>query len=261
MALAEKRISIILASYNDARIAEAIKSVRLFDDCNTVRLVIIDGASRPEVVDIIRENILPGDYFVTEKDDGVFDALNKGLAACKTEYIGWLGADDRFTGRVKASEVVGVLADYDLYVANVAMFREGRVRRVTFAYPSSVGLDRLGLHNPHYATFGRAELLKNETFRLDILGSDIDYFLRVFGKRPRILSKNVVATLMLEGGFSSANPKKILQINAQLYSVYSAFGNPLTAAVAVALKFSSKVLSVIYYSVVSVKCKALEITT
>ena len=101
-----KRLSIILPIYNDARIADAIRSVRRFDNIGTVRLVVIDGGSKKEVKDMISTLLAPGDVFISEPDDGIFDALNKGLGCCGTEFIGWLGSDDVFTGKVLAGDVV-----------------------------------------------------------------------------------------------------------------------------------------------------------
>src|ERR1017187_3672347 len=106
-----KRISIIVASYNDPRIVGAIRSIRHFDDMDTVKIVVIDGGSAPDVQRLIKESLTEDDIFVSERDRGIFDALNKGLDACDTEFIGWLGSDDVFTGSIKASAVVSALSN------------------------------------------------------------------------------------------------------------------------------------------------------
>lgn len=236
-----KRIAIILPSFNDARIADAIASVRRFDDIDTVQLVIIDGGSRPEVVDILRGAVQPGDILVSEADGGIFDALNKGLDRVETEYMGWLGSDDLFTGQIKASDVVAALEAHDLFVTGLAIFQDDRLRRITSAWPSGRRLARFGLHNPHYATFGRSVLFCGQRFRTDLKGSDIEYFLRIFAQRPRVATNARIGTLQREGGFSTSSYGKIWAINRELFGVYRSAGTAASAAIALPVKLGYKV--------------------
>ncbi len=245
-----RRLSIIMPSFNDARIAEAIESVRRFDDIDTVKLVIIDGGSRPEVVDLLKAAVRPGDILVSEPDKGIFDGLNKGLDRVDTEYLGWLGSDDLFTGHVKASEVVKALEGNDLFVTTVAVFRNGRVRRATSPRGASLGLVKLGLHNPHYGTFGRSELMRRFRFRLDLMGSDIDYFLQLFGTRPNVLGTDRIGTLQAEGGYSTRSLAKIYRINSELVEVYRQQNGAVGAVVALAIKIGYKSLSTLRYRMV-----------
>ena len=253
---ATKRLCIILPSYNDARIERAIRSIRNFDDIGVVRIVVIDGGSHDDIRELIRGCLSSDDIFISEPDEGIFDAMNKGLDACDTEYVGYLGSDDMFTGAVASSQVVAALREHDLVVANVAFFRDGYVTRITHALPSRLGLMKLGLHNPHFATFGRAALLKSERFRLDLRGSDIDYFVRVFEKRPQVATLNVVATLQEEGGFSNGSSFAILRTNLELISMYSSYTNWILGPVAVAVKLSYKSLSKAYYRIFRVPVAA-----
>ena len=236
-----KRLAIIMPSYNDARIADAIASVRRFDDLGTVQLVIIDGGSRPEVVDILRAAVQPGDILVSEADDGIFDALNKGLDRVDTDFMGWLGSDDLFTSQVKASDVVAALDNHDVFVTGLAMFRDDDVRRVFDARIVGLGLVHVGLHNPHYSTFGRAATLKAQRFPLDHKGSDIEYFLNVFAARPRVATSARIGVAMREGGFSNASHRRIVDINRGLYAVYRNHVGPVRAVLALTLKLGWKV--------------------
>ncbi len=242
-----RRLAIILPSFNDARIAEAIASVRRFDDINTVHLIVIDGGSKPDVVEIIKRSIRPGDHFTSERDHGIFDALNKGLDACDNEFIGWLGSDDVFTGQFLASDVVHTLESNDLFVATGAMVRNGRITRVTHSLPSKWRLARFGLHNPHYATFGRASLLKTERFALDNIGADIEYFINIFDRCPRVAVTRLIGTLQGADGFSNASKTKILKVNRAVFSTYAARTNPMVATLAVAIKLGYKALSTLYF--------------
>jgi glycosyltransferase len=236
-----RRLSIILPSYNDPRIAEAIASVRRFDDLDTVKLVIIDGGSNPHVLDILARAVRPGDLLVSEPDKGIFDALNKGLDRVDTDYIGWLGSDDLFTGQVKASDVVAALESHDIFVAGLAMFRDDSVRRVFDARVVGWKLVELGLHNPHYSTFGRADLLQAHRFPLTHKGSDIEYFLNIFAGKPSIATTSRIGVAMREGGYSNQSRRRIADINQGLYPVYRAHVGAAGAALALLLKIGWKV--------------------
>jgi glycosyltransferase involved in cell wall biosynthesis len=247
-----KKISVIMPSFNDARIVGAIRSIQRFDDINAVRIIVIDGASAPHVRRMISEALSSADIFISEPDRGIFDALNKGLDAANTDYIGWLGSDDMFTGTVTASTVVSILSNVDLLVANTAFVRDitsvprGHVSRVTHALPSRWRLARIGLHNPHYSTCGTASLLKSERFEVDLAVADAEYFLKIFERRPTIATLNVVATLQGEGGFSTRSRRTILRLNLQLIRVYSRHANWLVGPLAVAIKISYKILSSVF---------------
>jgi glycosyltransferase involved in cell wall biosynthesis len=237
-----KRLAIIMPSYNDSRIAEAIASVRRFDDIDTVRLVIIDGGSNAEVIAILKGAVRPGDILVSEPDGGIFDALNKGLDRVDTEFMGWLGSDDLFTGQVMASDVVRTLETNDVFVSSLAMFRDDEVRRIFDARIVGWNLVRFGLHNPHYSTFGRSATLTAHRFSLVHKGSDIEYFVDVFGDAPRVATTGRVGVAMREGGYSNQSRRRIADINLGLFPVYRARIGMLGAVVALGLKLGWKIV-------------------
>ncbi len=92
-------ISIVTPSFNQASfIGEAISSVKLQNYPNYEHLV-IDGMSTDGTVDIVR-NLTTNDNtnlsWISERDNGQSEALNKGFRRAKGEIIGWLNSDDRY---------------------------------------------------------------------------------------------------------------------------------------------------------------------
>lgn len=91
----EKTISVIIATFNsDAYIGRALESVKnssyKFVDC-----IVVDGKSKDKTIDIVRS--FQGKInlkFISEKDEGIFDALNKGIKLSNSDYIYVLGSDD-----------------------------------------------------------------------------------------------------------------------------------------------------------------------
>lgn len=89
-------ISIITVVYNGEQfLEETIKSV-LNQTYDNVEYIIIDGGSTDGTLEIIRKYENAIDYWISEKDDGIYDAWNKGIKVSHGEWIAFLGADDQY---------------------------------------------------------------------------------------------------------------------------------------------------------------------
>jgi glycosyltransferase involved in cell wall biosynthesis len=96
-------VSIITAVLNaQDSLAECIESV-LAQDYPNVEHIILDGGSLDKTVDILRVYEGRIAYWKSEPDKGVYDAWNKGLGVARGEWIGFLGADDRYTSSAISS--------------------------------------------------------------------------------------------------------------------------------------------------------------
>ena len=81
------RFSIITVSYNvEKTIEQAIQSV-ISQTYDNVEYIIIDGMSTDNTVDIIRKYESSIFFWVSEKDDGIYDAMNKGIDVATGDYI------------------------------------------------------------------------------------------------------------------------------------------------------------------------------
>lgn len=87
-------ISIVIVTFNaGSTLQSAIDSV-LSQTYKHTELVIIDGDSKDNTLEIIKKNSARLGYFISEKDKGVYDAMNKAIDAAKGDWILFLGADD-----------------------------------------------------------------------------------------------------------------------------------------------------------------------
>lgn len=90
-------ISVVTASLNRANfLEEAMRSV-LDQGYPRLEYAVVDGGSTDGSVDVIRKYEDRLAYWVSEKDDGHFHALNKGFAWTRGEVMAWINSDDKYT--------------------------------------------------------------------------------------------------------------------------------------------------------------------
>jgi glycosyltransferase involved in cell wall biosynthesis len=88
------KISIISASYNSDKYIEKSILAILSQKNPDVEYILIDGGSKDLTVDIIKKYREQIDYWISEKDEGIYDAWNKGVKAATGDWIMFLGTDD-----------------------------------------------------------------------------------------------------------------------------------------------------------------------
>jgi len=87
-------ISVVIATYNAAPYLQICLNSIYAQENKNLHIVIIDGGSTDHTIDILKKNSSKIKFWISEKDEGIYDALNKGLAHVSTPWVYFLGADD-----------------------------------------------------------------------------------------------------------------------------------------------------------------------
>lgn len=100
-------ISIITVVFNGEQYLEQTIQSVINQSYDNVEYIIIDGGSTDGTLDIIKKYEDRIDYWVSEKDDGIYDAMNKGITLATGKVIGLINADDWYEKRT-IKEVVDI---------------------------------------------------------------------------------------------------------------------------------------------------------
>ena len=164
------KITIITVCYNsEACIRNTIQSV-IKQDYNNLEYIIIDGGSKDRTLDIIREYQDKIAYWISESDEGVYDAMNKGIELASGEYILFLGSDDVLASKDSISKIAAnidsetdeIICGWVLPVDSCHKFQEECYEHVRIS--DVLSYINSGHILPHQAMFVKTSIMKKYKF-------------------------------------------------------------------------------------------------
>jgi glycosyltransferase involved in cell wall biosynthesis len=216
------KVSILTASYNAAAtLQQTIESV-LSQDYPNIEYWVIDGGSTDETLDILKS--FEGKiHYISEKDKGIYDAINKGLDRASGEIIGMIGADDFYPDNGVISAVVKKFEETTadaLYGDKqyVDALQTDKIVRNWVAGPYQHSNWLYGWMPPHLSFYTSRKLLeKTGKYRTDFTCSgDYEWMLRaLYNKDVKVAYLPKVLVHMRAGGTSNASWKHRLTANQE----------------------------------------------
>ena len=110
--LKDPKISIITVAFNSSKTIKGTIESIISQDYNNIEYLIIDGGSTDGTMDIVKSYSEHVKYYVSEPDNGIYDAMNKGIKAATGDVIGILNSDDFYPNSFVLSNVAKLFQKY-----------------------------------------------------------------------------------------------------------------------------------------------------
>lgn len=223
------KISIITVVYNnDKTIRDAMQSV-LGQTYKNIEYVIIDGGSKDNTVNLINEYKEKLGYFVSEKDSGLYDAMNKGILACTGDVIGILNSDDLYQDSHVIKDVMDQFnndPELDILYGNLVYVKSDDTNKVVRNWKSKSYYKNFFENAnvpPHPSLFLKSEVYKSAgLFDLQYkLAADYELMLRIF-KKHNFKSKHINKLIikMRLGGATNQSVSNIINQNKEILKAW-----------------------------------------
>ena len=200
------KFTLITVVLNNKELLEkTIKSV-LDQNFKNFEYIIIDGGSKDGTLEIIKKYNDKLDYWVSEKDEGIYDAFNKGMELSRGEYIGIINSDDTY--RQNALKIISNYLEINKNVDFIFGSVQKRWGLLSGYKPWKIYFS-WGFYSSHSTGFfiksSAAEKVGYYNLKYKY-HSDYDYFFRLIVKKKLIgiaTKKNEITGDFRSGGFSS----------------------------------------------------------
>jgi glycosyltransferase involved in cell wall biosynthesis len=227
-------ISIITVVYNGEKyLEETIQSV-INQTYPNVEYIIIDGGSTDGTLDIIKKYEDYIDYWVSEKDRGVYDAMNKGLQLSLGEYITILNADDHYEKDSIANLLFCLLNSKKDYAVGKVKFIESKVI-IKPIFPLEENKIYQEMPYPHVSALINRKMYKNiglfnTSFKI---AGDHDIALRIHLKGYECCYLNKIVANLHTGGMSNSYKSNYESMKVVVFNGKNVFSAALSFVIQV----------------------------
>ena len=201
-------ITIITVVYNgETCIEQTIKSV-ISQTFKNIQYIIIDGLSTDNTINLINKYKANIDRIVSEQDNGLFDAMNKGIHYANGKWINFLNCGDTY---YSSTVIEQIFKNYhtdnvDLIYGDVCLLKKSKIQKTR----KSKKINKIwrGMPFCHQCAFYKTEVLKKYKFRNE-LGADFFQLYSLYKKDYKIHKIDLCIANYLPGGLSEINRYKI----------------------------------------------------
>ena len=218
-------ISVVTVVFNGAETLEyTIRSI-IEQTYDNIEYIIIDGGSTDATLDILRKYDNSIDYWVSEKDAGIYDAMNKGISLATGDVVGILNSDDIFEYPNVITDIANKFKsnpELSLVFGDVVFVEPANIKKVTRYYTSNKFRPwklRFGWMPPHPASFiKRSVYNKIGNYSLNYkIAADYEFFIRMLmGYKLSYSRINKVLVRMRTGGISTSGFRNSLLLNTEI---------------------------------------------
>lgn len=210
------KFSIITVTYNAEKVIENTILSIIEQTYHNIEYIIIDGASKDKTINIIEKYRPQIKTVVSEPDNGLYDAMNKGIALAKGDYLCFLNAGDCFHQNDTLKKIVSSLSTDTLpdiiYGETEIVNGQGTFlhrRRLSAPEKLTWKSFRHGMLVCHQAFFAKRSLVDPYDLRY-LFSSDFDWCIRIMKKSKIIHNTHLVVIDYLEEGITTQHHKASL---------------------------------------------------
>ena len=219
------KVSIITATYNrEATIVRALTSIKNQSYSN-IESIVVDGFSQDKTLALLAPILTSKDTLISEPDNGIYDALNKGLALATGDIIGFLHSDDLYSDKDVISNIVEIFSEniVDVVYGDVAFFASDNSKKIKRKYKSDALTEKnlaWGKMPAHPSIFIRKEIYeKIGYFETDFqIAADYEFLCRLikFEEIRSIYLPRQIVNMQL-GGVSTKGIKNTFLLNKEVF--------------------------------------------
>jgi len=206
-------LTVITVVYNNARDIERTLLSVINQTYKAIEYIVIDGLSTDGTTEIIKKYVRQIKKFISEKDEGIYDAMNKSLEIATGDYVLFMNSGDEFYAADTVEKVFSLVPGADIYYGETEMMNSrgenlGQRRHkapAQFTWRSF----KYGMSVSHQAIYIRRSLTEPFDRRYQ-LSADIDWIIRAAKKAKTIVNVNQYVARYQVGGISKAKHRQSL---------------------------------------------------
>jgi len=236
------KISIITVVYNGAQTLEStIKSV-VNQTYKNIEYIIIDGNSKDETLQIIKKFEDKISYWISEPDNGIYDAMNKGLNVSTGDYIWFMNSGDEIAGSTIVEEFIHSNPESDIYYGDTVMIDTDGIeignRRLTPPEKLNWKNFKKGMLVSHQSFIVRKTITEPYNLKYKF-SADFEWCLLAMKKANFITNTHLTLSKFLDGGITKQNIAAGLKERFKIMTKYYGLTSTCYNHISISLKFFS----------------------
>ena len=208
MALRPK-FSIITVTYNAASVIMPTLESVIAQGYTDYEYILVDGGSKDDTVAIAKASGIQFAHVISERDKGIYDAMNKGISLATGDYLCFLNAGDAFYAPDTLQTIAGAIADEnelpDVLYGETAEVDDSRkfVRMRRLQAPEKLDWRsfRNGMLVCHQAFYARRGIAPMYDLKYH-LSADVDWCIKVMKRAKKMVNVNATVVNYLQNGIS-----------------------------------------------------------
>ncbi len=216
------KISLITVVKNNlSGISKTMKSVKM-QSFKKYEHIIIDSNSNDGTSNYIKKYKDSKMIYIREKDNGIYNAINKGIKKSSGKFIGLLHSGDFFLSENTLSLIYKKLYNQDFIFGNVAYYEDKKINRI-WNFESNVKIKNNPFKIPHTSLYIKRNIIKNDLKMYDEnfkIASDLELLIRLSKKNYNYKKIDNYLIFMESGGLSFSYKNFLKKLSEDLRIIY-----------------------------------------